>query len=380
MFNIQEKNDRDNFSLSFIMAILIFMPFYSEHKYIYASLFLLYVLMNLLFFKISFDKNDNKLLLAVLYSFIISLFTYNFAVYHSSISWIILSLFFICFNKTTDVKNLAILLVGISVFFSLDTILQFIYGEDVLGNPLAFSGRATGPFMWTSPVIGNYIMALFFVPEIIFKDYRIKIPIYILFFIAIILAGTRGALIQVLFCLFFIYVNIKGKLFFLTLASIFCLFIAPIIIPHIHNDGISRVLQLADVVNAFKYEARPDGRFVFWHDYLPGMIEHYGFIGSGLGGLEDYLSSVGASQIHPHHLYLELWLSFGVVGATLIILYLRKLYLDGDNVSKLILLSFWGPFNALHSIFDFYWAIMLFINLSVVVIYNNHIKKGGNPR
>lgn len=357
------------FSLVFLL-----LPLYPLIKWQYVCIFLVLIILNISSYK-KIEKSEALLCVAIIYAFVISIASLDYSAYKSSISWVILLPFYLAVCKSSNKEIIIKLIFVISFFFSIDAIYQYFNGSDFFGKELVFNGRASGPFAWHSPVIGNFIMALFFVPEIVLKRPRDKLLVYCIFILAILVAGTRGAILQIMFCIFMIAVNLRTKFLLIGLGLIFSIYIIPIIIPHIESDTLLRVLQLANISDAINYESRGSGRLAFWGEYLPTIASDNILTGSGLGGLEPYLLNLTGNYIHPHHLYLEIIFSFGIIGSIFFIFYLIYLYMNGNTLSRCVLLSFWGPFNALHSIFDFYWAIMMFINLFIVRAINESVKK-----
>ena len=348
-----------------VIILFLLIPIYPLLKEIYVVIFIFTSFIGY-YIKPVFNKSDVFIFIPIFMAALASVLIGSQEVYRSTISWIILFIFFL-FSKDAFKSPLLIkIIIGFSIFASLDSIYQVIIGVDLFGLPLVAGGRATGPFIWPSPVIGNFIMALFFVPLLLVKDTMKRLLVFVIFFAAILASGSRGALLQVLFCIFFVFLSLRGKVFSLVLLGLLIYLIDNYLSSGVGIEAIDRLLKLANLEDTFEYEARASGRLAFWSEYLPAAFDQYWFIGAGLGGLEWYLVNVGAQYIHPHHLYLEIFLSFGIIGSMFLIFYLVSIYLRVNVLGKLILLSFWGPFNSLHSIFDFYWSVVLFFNLLLV--------------
>ena len=254
----------------------------------------------------------------------------------------------------------------ISIIYTLDSLFQFINGKDIFGHELCCQTRATGPFIWRSPVIGTFLMTLFFIPEFVALKMKYKILIYVIFFIGIIVSGSRGALLQILFVLFIFKLSFKEKIFFILLGTSILYFILSYF--SIEADAFKRLLLILNPQEMLEYESRESGRIAFWRNYLLTSLKDNVLLGAGLGGLEPYLMNLTGHYIHPHHLYLEIIMTFGVFGTILFILFLYKLYKNTDRKEKFVFWSFWGPFNALHSVFDFYWATMMFFSITIILL------------
>lgn len=315
----------------------------------------------------------------ILYAIIISLVNGVFTL-GSFVSWILLLVYLTGYSSSGKIDSSSFyrFLFLLLIIFSLDSMVQGVIGIDLLGNTLVAGGRVTGPFTWGAPVIGNFLMAFFFVPELVLKSRKIKALVYLLFLLVIFLAGTRGAMLQVIFCVFLLVLSIRYKILLGLALVLISLYIVPIINENIQSPALSRVLQLSSINETIIYESRGSGRIPFWVEYLPKMAEQFGVWGAGLGGLEKYLMKIGSPYIHPHSLYLEIWLSFGIFGSLFLFVFLVLLFKAGNQISRLILFSFWGPFNMLHSVFDFYWAIVLFTNLLLVLLINSSLKRKGS--
>ena len=136
----------------------------------------------------------------------------------------------------------------------------------------------------------------------------------------------------------------------------------------IDSHTFERLMLLFDPQAMWAYESRASGRIAFWDEYLMQIIQDNIILGAGLGGLEPYLFNLTGHYIHSHHLYLEIVLTFGMLGTILFIKFLFDLYTNTNKIEKMVFWSFWGPFNALHSVFDFYWATMMFFSLMIVLL------------
>ncbi len=364
------------FNWVFLCLILLLLPFYPAIKMFYLSLFGLVAFVGVYARGLLIQKELLLFFFAISYAIIGAVLTFDFNVYKSAFSWVLLFFFLVSSLHYSNPEKIFKFILFVACIFAVDAICQVVFGRDILGNGLVSGGRATGPFIWNSPVIGNFLMVLFFLPEILVKNKVKKNLIYALFIVAIFFAGTRGAMLQVLFCIYLFKFSIRGKVIAVGMFLLFAATVVPMLLQYTDSPALLRVLQLTDIGATIEYESRSSGRIAFWSEHLFTTIKDNGIWGSGLGGLEPYLLEKTSHYIHPHHLYLEMWLSFGLFGSAMMVFFLRSLYLNGDYKSRLILFSFWGPFNALHSVFDFYWTTMLFLNLLIVILYNRFYVRG----
>lgn len=347
------------------------MPFYNDIKYIYlflVSIPFIYVIYDIKKFRI--EKIYAFLLIPILISFLYSLQYYDLAILRSSISWIILSLYPLYFRKYIRACVIMKIILFTIIFFSLDTLVQIIFGTDIFGRDLSISGRATGPFGWQSPAIGTFV-GTFFLYVLNDVKQKYKIPLTLLFIFVILASGTRSAIAQILFVYFILFLNTRNKIIFT-----FCLFLIVNFVLldifselDIYNNNYLRALSILEIEETFIYESRDSGRLTLWSNYLPFLFKNYLLTGTGLGGLEYILVyDLSSTYIHPHHLYLELLLTFGILLVIPILYFLFTTFYYSTHNNKVLFLSFFGPFNMLHSIFDLYWSFILFLTISLLYI------------
>lgn len=347
--------------------MLLVLPFYSKIKFVYISIVGLFAIIFLFKKKVNISKELFFLFLVISYGFLYSLISFDANVIKSAISWVLLFfMLVVLYQHNKNPYKLFKFIFIVMIIYSLDALFQFFNGVDIFGIPLCCGTRASGPFAWGSPVIGSFLMTLFFVPEFIKISNKIKILFYLLFFTAIILSGSRGALLQIVFVLFIFKFSFKYKIFSLVL--IFVIFTFVLSSLSIDSHTFERLMLLFDPQAMWAYESRASGRIAFWDEYLMQIIQDNIILGAGLGGLEPYLFNLTGHYIHSHHLYLEIVLTFGMLGTILFIKFLFDLYTNTNKIEKMVFWSFWGPFNALHSVFDFYWATMMFFSLMIVLL------------
>lgn len=146
------------------------------------------------------------------------------------------------------------------------------------------------------------------------------------------------------------------------------------------------ILASLFIVLVFKFAMRPEAdalRFQIYHfSWL--MVRENWLTGIGAGNFQDYLKSMpiaGTSisdslsyAIHPHNLYLALWLNFGLLGLlsfSAISVWVFSFLLKSKNLSSLFIL---GAFCAIliHGIFDTTYfkndlAVMYWLITSIAV-------------
>jgi hypothetical protein len=155
-------------------------------------------------------------------------------------------------------------------------------------------------------------------------------------FITILVIGSRGAaIIFVLFIIYDIFQSNKKNAIILFILSGVLFFMIPLLAQWLENKGISsRTLNLLTSGN-INHMAGRDYIYnkminIFWSDPLTGI---------GLFGDRFYLKGS-----YSHNLILELFLNWGLIGATLIIFFfLRKIVLtfkQSDKNYKIILVKY----------------------------------------
>lgn len=184
--------------------------------------------------KIIFKKYELFFLL-----FIIYLFLNNFLIsnWQGLLKVLYLSIFLFCiisfryFNFTIDfnkkIKKIYLLLF---LIISLDALLQFIIGKNILSFELAAGNRVSGIFD-DEAILGSFMSKfivlllgiLFFIKKNISLDY-LKIIFFFLIFFIIFLSGERVAFIySIFFCIIFLIYSKQFKFFFLFI-SLFLIF------------------------------------------------------------------------------------------------------------------------------------------------------------
>ncbi len=361
-------------SLLIFPLIFVLLPLYGVAKYLFIGVFLYFVALQVSRFGFSIPRDFWWFVIAAIYGLVIASASANGAVYRSALSWFLLLPFAIYLSRNTPyLRTFISFILLFAIFCCLDSVYQSFTGVDFFGIPtLGGAERITGPFSWESPVIGGFLMVIFFFPALLGYSTAKQHLFYLAFFAIIVMSGSRGAVLQILFVYLFFYLNFrKGLIIGIGMALLFIL-VAPNLSSLFDSGAVIRVFELADYERVIAAESSDLRRLDLWLNYLPEIIGSLWLFGAGLGGLEPILLELTLNTfIHPHHLYIELFLTLGVLGAIPFLIFLVDSYRKLNREARLVFWSFWGPFNMLHSTFDFYWAFMMFLSLGVVIGYKN---------
>jgi len=360
-----------------LVMLLILLPLYHAAKYFAMAPLLIpftvYLYYSQRYSAIFVPYQLRWFAIAILYSCVIAFLWFDFNVAKSAISWMLFSiLLFALVREYYSFERVGKFIILLSVFFSIDSIFQFANGSDLFGIALYGEGRVTGPFTWSSPVVGSFLMAMFFVPLLVGVKKEYAVTLGVLFLVVIALSGSRAALLQMFF-VFFVFLPIKNKIFiFFTMFFVVYLMSYTSIFDEI--APIVRILKSIDYEWVIELEMSEGRRLHMWPSIIPILTLDYLLQGVGLGGLEKIIPEIYgySGHIHPHNFYIEIFFSFGLIGTVLVLFSIFTVYRQSDRHSKMMLLSFWGPFNVMHSVFDYYWGFMLFLNLALVMMYNKN--------
>ena len=350
------------FAFKLLMLVL---PLYGKFKYFVVFVTLSFPLIAIFNGKLVITNELKWFFYAIFYSIFALIINISFESVSSAISWIILfSMLVVLTQPNIKHEKLLLFLLYFAIFCSIDALYQYVYKVDLFGIPICCLTRTTGPFTWGSPVISGLIMTLFFLPSVLNVDNKLKVLLYILFLLALISEGSRGALLQIIFVFFIFKLNNIQKI----LSIIVVVLIAVLFLNIDAVDQYNRQLLIFDIERLIEYESRPDGRIPFWIEYMPQALKDNFLFGAGLGGVEVYLRELTIYSQHPHHLYFEIFLTFGIIGVFFLFRFTVMLLSNSSKNEKMIFFSFFGPFNALHSIFDFYWGLMMFVSILMVIL------------
>lgn len=258
-------------------------------------------------------------------------------------------------------------------FFSLATL--FYQNGDPAFDQYLLQNRAFGPF--ESP---NYL-AMFIVPALFISLYAFSLikkrPLLILLFltipIALYLSGSRAGLLAFLVATFYGAVLYCRK--FIRKSTIFTIFIATLTLG----------LLFAGIVFFSRGDFSSGGDVVRRqiYDYAFSMVKDSPVIGIGLGGFEKEVAILSAGDssfityglpyaLHPHNIYLAMWLNIGLLGFLSFIYLLftfakagfKKLEFNYLPLAALIAILVHGIFDATYFKNDLsaiFWLVLSFL-------------------
>ena len=172
-----------------------------------------------------------------------------------------------------------------------------------------------------------------------------------------ILTNSRSAWIGICLGIIFTYgkrlLNLIPKLFLVLFFILITSFIP--LLNNFYESFFKIIIPNQSWISA---EQNQITRIDIWHSALNNIISKP-FFGSGAGSFSEiFISETGVFKGHPHNLFLELILSYGILGAILIITPIIVITFLSFN--KIIINS---KINKLNSIFDKAWIISLIILL-----------------
>lgn len=279
------------------------------------------------------------------------------------------------------------------VVVTIDLLIEYIFGKNMLGNEAIYPGRLAG-FTGDELKIGGFYFGFIFLSLsfLINQNYRLFYIFSIIFFIVSILIGERSNFIKIfcMYSIFFIfYFNIsliKKSLIILILFIFSFLLISqiPILkskyVNHIFNENLKSFIKmkeeikLIDVVNTNQH---------FSHYYVAlNIFKDNPIFGSGFKSFrleshkDEYQKEVFGSSTHPHQFHFEILSELGVVGYILImsnlflILYRQIKLKNNNNLSKFASIFIFIsliPMLPSGSFFTSYGATIFFINYSFLI-------------
>ena len=419
--NITHKYDqlRYNFLLFLICSIPLF--------YILGSFYINFILLVCVFCLFFFPKNqlrnylkNSTIFICILVFFLLinSLLSvdkiYTFYKSFGYIRFLLYALFIlITFDllKKENLKWIGLFLLIFNIFVALDTIYQFIFDIDLLGNAVNYKhayGRLSGPF-GTEYIVGIYLFcfgtaSIFFINKFFNVNKFINFFLFLFFFITIFLTGERNAFLTVLIFLFFLFLINKNTRF-LILSTFICLIISCYVIISSSNilknkynflnlptfsssdiqatksnnleknSNIKNSIKLnneknenENKFNNFSYKIEKI-KIIFLNNlwfahYRAGffIFKDNIFIGTGVKSFrEECLNVMNYDGVvcttHPHNMYVELLSDTGLIGLTIFIFSLYKI------IKIFIKKKFYN---------NFAYSIILAMNFSFIFPFKPH--------
>lgn len=392
--NIKNYKFNNNYFINIIFNIfplIMLMPsgFITAYSIIFIIYSYIFLFVNKIKIKIFFT--DYLIFIFFLSSIISTIISYgnsNFIVLAKSISEIRFALLFLLirnlfFYKVIKINTLLTLSLVCTIFLSLDILLQFIYGKDILGYTI-INGRYGGVF-GEEAIAGSYIQK-FFILSILApcyfksKNNQIKILFMIL---TIILLGI-GILLTLDRIPFFIYILSLFLLLILLQNYRIIIFFSLIIIiiffsiMYKNNNliqnryapiySIAKIIILEKTYLITKKNKLNKNSLDIEEKTMQTGIEYYALFNSAIytfknnfwigSGSKSFYKSCNElikykknllCAPHPHNIYLEILINQGILGIVIFFIFLlnilKKYYLDlivlkKQNIQKILTLSF----------------------------------------
>lgn len=373
--------------------------------------------------KINYNFHNIFLFLFFLFIIFSSLINIKVIGYENFIKSILLFKFFLIYifletlliHKKIQLKIFFIICLSLIIFVSLDSILQFHTGKNILGFPL-HDGRV-GSIFGSEAIAGAFIQKFFIFSlacvYILTNKENLKINYYEIFFLLITLyatfvASNRMSFLIVAFSIliiFFSFNRYKKNLFiiFLILLPIFFyMFNSNNIINSKYNDLKHKISSAVNIFYQGNKEMNlsPDNYGRIYYTTLKSFEDNI-FIGNGLKSFRYKCPKLSKDEkilcsTHPHNYHLEVLHDGGLIGFILLSLFVFSVLITKIKiilkhslnqydkiVFSLILLNFLievFPLKSTGSLFSTWTGTILWISLSMMgfINKNNYDTKNNN--
>ena len=402
----------NKFEYPYLLSSLVFLIYFSILSTVIGTFVLnLSLVLFCIIFIIFYIKNKKKIEI-----------NSNFKILYISIAFLILNIIFsenLLYSAKTSlglIKNI-IFLIGcyivfkidkkifdtfiklvffIFIFTSLDTILQYLTGNDIFGynKSLLHYGRLSGPF-GDELIVGSFLSKILFI-SILYFLLNFKKKYYDLIFIifavlVIFLTKERSAILMAIFASF-IYIFLRIDKFKYKIIS---LFLAALIIT------IS-FITVPDSFKRFKFIYNSEQNFLDtqWGAHFLTSYEIFKkkpILGSGIRTYrfecsKDYLKNINSKasefrcSTHPHNFYFEILSDTGILGIGFflffLVLVLKKIIFSynqkiSDNnllISVCLFSFFFWPLKTTGSIFSSWNSYFYILSLIIIFYQINFIK------
>lgn len=291
-----------------------------DRSFIFFSIFFLYILL-----KDIFQNNFNLEFIAFLRIYVV---------------FVLVCFYSLINEEKTQIKpNLIMILI---LILSLDSIFQYIFKYNIIGFKIYEYYRLTS-FFENEPIIGSFIMKLFF-PLFIFFLYKEKkdfltLAVLLISIIVIFLSGERMPFLQVIFgitifFLFFYKFAKKSLLFifssFFLMSSI--LYINPSSLDR-YKDTLNGITSLLYDINDEKVITSTSSKnsiYTYYQNFKSGLLlwKNEPILGNGFRYYKNNCpkilninDSMGCST-HPHNIYIEILSDYGLLGVVIFLAFL----------------------------------------------------------
>ena len=372
--------------------------------------------------KIIFDKKEIYIFLIIMIFLIINSLSaefksyslYKSMTYFRFILFLYFGIYFLNISSIQLKRFFSLTLLGTIIFVSFDSLVQFIYGIDLLGYKTDITiiyGRLSGPF-GSEYIVGSYLFCFGFVGFACLKQFFniglfLQIIYVSLLSIMIFLTGERNAILCTILSIFILFLINKNLRSVIILSALIIILSCNLILKN--SEVLSKrysfkaLPSLVDTkINKEKLEGKIINKLVKpKSDFLSNKIKiinnsiwfsHYRagirifkkniFIGSGFKSFRHECIKLKSDKkmscaSHPHNMYIELISDTGLVGFLsfacfvsyiIFIFFKNRLYKnDFESILFAVFLAFIFPIKPHGSIFSTNNAFMIWYILTFLM-------------
>ena len=409
MFNKLNKLRKNSFNHFFSILIISCFPLFFLFSSLLTNLFtiiLIFLFLNRIKFKPKNLIKDKVLFLLILFWFFILISLFNSIYFENSISRSIGFLRFILFSyaiayyiKLDNFKYFKIIILIWFFIFSvtsIDLFIEYIFGQNLLGNTSYMRGRLSG-FLGDELKIGNYYLGFYFlILTFSIQFFKQKfLSIFIILFISSIalLIGERANFIKIIlglsiFLIFYEKIMLKNKIIFFGL-----ILSCAIIFVNFNSEFKTRYksqfytpLKTEGIINYIKgipYGAHFSTAYkIFKENPINGIgLKNFYFeCGKDKYIDKEFAFNHARCSTHPHQLHLEILSHIGIFGYLIFIyLFLYFIYFGLQNYLRnkdpyllaslvFIFVSIFTPVPS-GSFFTTYGATIFWLNFGLVLAF-----------
>ena len=409
MFNKLNKLRKNSFNHFFSILIISCFPLFFLFSSLLTNLFtiiLIFLFLNKIKFKPKNLIKDKILFLLILFWFFILISLFNSIYFENSISRSIGFLRFILFSyaiayyiKLDNFKYFKIIILIWFFIFSvtsIDLFIEYIFGQNLLGNTSYMRGRLSG-FLGDELKIGNYYLGFYFlILAFSIQFFKQKfLSIFIILFISSIalLIGERANFIKIIlglsiFLIFYEKIMLKNKIIFFGL-----ILSCAIIFVNFNSEFKTRYktqfytpLKTEGIINYIKgipYGAHFSTAYkIFKENPINGIgLKNFYFeCGKDKYIDKEFAFNHARCSTHPHQLHLEILSHIGIFGYLVFIyLFLYFIYFGLQNYLRnkdpyllaslvFIFVSIFTPVPS-GSFFTTYGATIFWLNFGLVLAF-----------
>ncbi len=340
-------------------------------------------------YKIGMTSIRIYLFIFALYSTIISLryFESNYLSFTKEMIQFLCVIFIISYLKNNHQSQITVnTIYFIVLFYSADVMIQAYFGKDLFGFVSLVQGRPWGAFHYGAPTAGIFIAQFIWLP---FLVHRKKIYYFSFTFLifALILTNDRAPIFIVITSII-IYVVLwdsKNIIYVFTLLLVFCFFVFKY--KHLLPLRIQSIIDLyplllSEDINLY------DENFIrnfslhdyvlYWTTNISIWFDPANFLfiifGVGIGNLQAFFIHEGGFP-RTHNMLLELFFTFGILGSSMIVYTLQKVFFL--KTKRLLLITvYFTPF-LFFSLFSFNQILMFIISTMVYFSSNGELETNG---